>query len=109
MNAIFKVSGTEFVPGMQDGNVAMGSFNQPSSIAVFDNNPMLRKEQDNLILIRLHDKFFAPSLNSQTQRLKETCLRFAHQSNFTLCGTRVSKEFEPPSYTEQQLETLSDE
>ena len=50
-NAIFKVAGSEGVPGMQDGNIAMGTFNRPSSLAIWDNNPDLRRLYDNLTLI----------------------------------------------------------
>lgn len=50
-NAIFKVSGSEGSPGMQDGNIAMGTFNKPTSIAIWDNNPDLRRLYDNLTLI----------------------------------------------------------
>lgn len=50
-NAIFKVAGSEGVTGMQDGNIAMGTFNYPTSVAIWDNNPDQRRLYDNLTLI----------------------------------------------------------
>lgn len=96
MNAIFKVSGSEGTSGTQNGNIAMGLFNGPSSVAVFDNNPKIRKEQDNLVLIKFHDKFFDQDLDAETQDLKDNCMQWAHQSNYSLCGTMIEREFQPP-------------
>ena len=37
-NAKFKVSGTEFIPGMRNGNLAKASFNTPKSIVIYNRN-----------------------------------------------------------------------
>jgi hypothetical protein len=37
-NAIFKVTGTDGLSGSRDGNIVQASFNNPSSIAIYDAN-----------------------------------------------------------------------
>ena len=37
-NAVFKVAGTDGIPGMRDGNIAKASFNKPQSLCVYNYN-----------------------------------------------------------------------
>lgn len=71
LNAIFKVSGLEYKTGAQNGNIAMGTFNSPVSIYIYDNNPNRRWEQDHLRPIIFHDKFFDRNMTEETRALKE--------------------------------------
>lgn len=82
-NAIFKVTGEEYETGLQDGNVAMGTFNDPTSLTIYDNNPDRRRKMDNLVILKFHEKFFEAVLDEETNRLKDNCMQWAHKSNYT--------------------------
>jgi hypothetical protein len=73
-NAIFKVTGEEYVTGFQNGNVAMGTFNEPMSLTIYDNNPNRRYKMDNLKIIKFFDKFFEAVLDEETFLLKDRCM-----------------------------------
>lgn len=47
-NSLSKVSGREYVTGTLNGNIAMGLFNGPVSLTIYDNNSTERRMQDNL-------------------------------------------------------------
>lgn len=105
-NAIFKVSGEEYLPGMQDGNIAMGTFNAPTSIAVWDNNPDRRKMFDNLVLIQLWDKFYDPNADYETLRQYNDCMKWVNRSSADLdkCGYVRPPEFqEPEGVSEEEV------
>lgn len=79
------------------------------SITIYDNNPDIRRAADNLHLVRFHDKFFEPNMTKETRELKELCMQFAHASNYTLCGVKIPREFEPPEFTDEEMENLTEQ
>jgi len=106
-NAIFKVTGTEYEPGALDGNIAMGLFNQPMSLYVYDNNPNVRREQDHLRPVLFHDKFFELDMDDATRELKERCMIWVTEYNHTECGTLIPREFEEPTFTDEERAVMS--
>ena len=41
--------------------------------------------------------------------LKEHCMQYVSQYNYTLCGTLIPEEFEPPELTPEQNKSMSEE
>jgi hypothetical protein len=76
-NAIFKVSGKDGVPGMRNGNIAIASFNTPSSLAIYDKN----------LTKILMSQFLKPVLLSD---LSLPC-KYIDSSNYTKCGIIIDK------------------
>merc|ERR1712086_119689 len=108
-NAIFKVAGTEGLPGALNGNIAMAQFNRPSSIASWVNDPQYRKMMDNLILIEMHDKFFEQNADYQTMVLKNDCMKWMNRPMDRVkdCGRIIKATFEPIDFTEEQAATMT--
>jgi hypothetical protein len=105
-NAVFKVSGREYVKGSLNGNIAMGLFNTPSSLALYDNNSTERRLADNIKPIIMHAKFFR-KMDRATQLLKERCERWVAQENYTLCGEKIPETFEELTFTPEEMERLT--
>ena len=63
------MSGREYITGTLNGNIAMGLFNTPVSITIYDNNATQRRMQDNLKPIVFYEKFFKP-MDKKTKKLK---------------------------------------
>jgi hypothetical protein len=81
----------------------MATFNEPMSITIYDNNPIRRYEQNNLKLVKFHDKFFNETLlesDSKLRKLDYKCRRFINQKNYTKCGELIPGEFPGPADTE---------
>ena len=98
-NSLSKVSGREYVTGALNGNIAMGLFNSPVSLTIFANNSTERRMQDKLRPIVFYDKFFK-KMDKTTRLLKERCMRWVSEYNYTECGELIPKEHVQAEYSD---------
>ena len=78
-NAMFKVSGKEFVTGLRNGNIDKATFNQPHSVCVYDQN---------LTKIALA-RSIRPIYLTEKAMNDITCLRDLNKENYHRCGQLI--------------------
>ena len=78
-NAIFKVTGREFVKGYRDGNIEKATFNVTTSVCVYDKN------RTKILLA----KSLRPIYLFENATSNFNCTRFMTKENYTACGTLI--------------------
>ena len=78
-NAMFKVTGREFITGMRNGNIDKATFNHPHSICVYDRN---------LTKIALA-RSIRPIYLFESALTNLTCLEWLSKENYQECGQLI--------------------